>query len=95
MPIIGLGLPMLTITSTEFQRNADRYQDEALSQPIAITHDGRERLVMLSAEEYRRLKRQDRHVLTAADISEDELAALERTRAPESSKRFDHELKPT
>jgi prevent-host-death family protein len=84
---------MLTVTSTEFQQNAGRYQDEALSQPIIITHHGRERLVMLSAEEYRRLKRRDREVLKADEISDEDLAALERIRAPESSKAFDDELK--
>jgi prevent-host-death family protein len=83
---------MRTITSTEFQQNTGRYQDEALTQPIAITHHGRERLVMLSAEEYHRLKRRDREVLRAEDLSDTDLAALEQTRAPESSKAFDDEL---
>lgn len=83
---------MRTITSTEFQQNTGRYQDEALTQPIAITHHGRERLVMLSAEEYHRLKRRDREVLRAEDLSDTDLAALEQTRAPESSKTFDDEL---
>jgi prevent-host-death family protein len=83
---------MLTVTSTEFQQNTGRYQDEALTQPVVITHHGRDRLVMLSAEEYRRLKQRDREVLTAAEVNDEDLAALEQARAPEPSRAFDGEL---
>ena len=85
---------MITVTASEFQQHFGRYQDEALTQPVAITRNGCERLVMLSADEYRRLKRRDREVLRAGDLSDEDLAALEQTRAPESSKAFDDELKP-
>ncbi len=87
-------MAMITVTASEFQQHFGRYQDEALTQPVAITRNGRERLVMLSADEYRRLKRRDREVLRAGDLSDEDLAALEQTRAPESSKAFDDELKP-
>ncbi|NDE35759.1 MAG: type II toxin-antitoxin system Phd/YefM family antitoxin [Gammaproteobacteria bacterium] len=53
---------MITITSVEFQRHFGRYQDEALKEPVSITRNGRERIVVLSVEEYNRLKRRDRHV---------------------------------
>ena len=69
------------------------YQDEALTQPVVITRNGRERLVMISVDEYRRLRRSDRQVLRAGELSDADLAALEETRAPESSKGFDDELK--
>jgi hypothetical protein len=48
---------------------------------------------MISADEYR-LKRRDRQVLGLADFTEADIAALEATRAPESSKNFDQELTP-
>jgi PHD/YefM family antitoxin component YafN of YafNO toxin-antitoxin module len=44
-------MEMITVTAAEFQRHFGRYQDEALTQPVAITRNGRERLVTLSAEE--------------------------------------------
>ena len=47
-----------------------------------------------SVEEYRRLKRRDRRVLGLEDFADADVAALEETRAPNSSKAFDHELKP-
>jgi prevent-host-death family protein len=51
---------MIKVSAAEFQRNIGRYQDIALVQPVAVTRNGRERTVMISVEEYRRLKRRDR-----------------------------------
>jgi prevent-host-death family protein len=85
---------MITVSAAEFQRYFGRYQDEALTQPVVITRNGRERLVMISVDEYRRLRRSDRQVLRAGELSDADLAALEETRAPESSKAFDDVLKP-
>jgi prevent-host-death family protein len=67
---------MLTVSADEFQQNFGRYQDEALKQPLLITHNGRDRLVILAAEEYRRLKRRDRVVFKTEDLSEAEIQAI-------------------
>lgn len=83
---------MIKVTAAEFQRNIGRYQDLALTQPVAVTRNGRERTVMISVDEYHRLKRRDRQVLTLGDFTAADIAALEETRAPESSKAFDDEL---
>ena len=48
--------------------------------------------MLISADEYQRLKRRDRQVLTLSDFTDADVAAFEATRAPESSKAFDHEL---
>ena len=42
---------MLMVSAAEFQRNFGRYQDEALKQPLSITRNGRDRLVVLAVEE--------------------------------------------
>lgn len=86
---------MIKVSAAEFQRNIGRYQDIALTEPVAVTHNGRERTVMISVTEYIRLKRRDRRVMGLDDFTEDDIAALEIVRAPESSKSFDDELKPT
>ena len=52
------------------------------------------RTVMISVEEYHRLKRRDRQVLGLEDFTDADIAALEESRAPESAKVFDRELKP-
>ena len=84
--------PMLKVSAAEFQRNIGRYQDLALTQPIAVTRNGRERTVMLSTEEYHRLKRRDREVLGLDDFTEEEILAIAASRAPEWTKEFDHEM---
>ena len=55
----------VTVTSADFQRNIGLYQDEALRKPVTITKNGRPRTVLISAEEYERLKRRDRHAEAA------------------------------
>ncbi|WP_287308593.1 type II toxin-antitoxin system prevent-host-death family antitoxin [Mesorhizobium sp.] len=47
---------MPVISSVEFQRNFGLYQDKALAEPVTISKNGRERLVLLSVDEYQRLK---------------------------------------
>jgi len=83
---------MLKVSSAEFHKHLGRYQDLALRQAVAITHNGRDRTVLISVEEYQRLKRRDREVLTLDDFTDADIAALEATRAPEASKAFDDEL---
>ncbi len=83
---------MLSVTAAELQRNYGRYQDEALKQPLSITRNGRERLVVLAVEEYERLRRRDRQVLGLSDFTADDIAALEAARAPDAAKAFDHEV---
>ncbi len=59
-----------------------------------MTRNDRERTVMISAEEYRRRKHRDRRVMSLEDFTDADIAALEATRTPESSKIFDGELDP-
>jgi len=83
---------MLKVSAAEFQRNIGRYQDLALTQAVAVTRNGRERTVLISVDEYQRLKRRDRQVMGLGDFSEADIAALEAVRAPDDSRAFDDEL---
>jgi prevent-host-death family protein len=85
--------PMSIVTSAEFQRNLGRYQDKALAEPVIITKNGRERLVLVSVEEYHRLKRRDRRALAVEDLSAEQIAALEKARMPKGHEHLDAELK--
>jgi PHD/YefM family antitoxin component YafN of YafNO toxin-antitoxin module len=69
---------MITVTSGEFQQQFERYQDEALRQPITIMLSDEKRLVMMSFEEYRRLKRRDRRVLRAEDFTDADTTTIRR-----------------
>ncbi len=86
-------MAMITVTASEFQQHFGRYQDEALTQPVAITRNGRERLVMLSADEYRRLKRRDREVIKVEDLSDAEVAQIAKGRMDPRHDHLDAELK--
>jgi prevent-host-death family protein len=83
---------MIKVSAADFQRNIGRYQDLALTQPVAVTRNGRERTVLISVDEYQRLKRRDRQVLSLDDFTDADVAALEAARAPEAAKDFDGEL---
>ncbi len=69
-------MTMLTVPAAEFQRNFGRYQDEALKQPLAVTRNGRGKLVVLAAEEYERLKKRDRAVFKTEELSDLEIKAI-------------------
>jgi len=47
---------MATVTSTEFQQNVGKYNDMAMREPVVITKQNREALVLLSVEDYKRMK---------------------------------------
>jgi prevent-host-death family protein len=86
-------MTMITISSAEFQRNFGVYQDKALTEPVAITRNGRERLVVVSADEYRRLKRRAREVLPVEALSDADLEAIARTEMSPRHEHLDLELK--
>src|SRR5579871_5673237 len=70
----------ITVTSAEFHRNIGTYQDIALTKTVTITKNGRERTVLISAEEYARLKRRDRQVIAAGELTQQQIAALREAR---------------
>jgi PHD/YefM family antitoxin component YafN of YafNO toxin-antitoxin module len=71
---------MIRVSSTEFGKEVGRYQDLALSQPVIVTRNGRDRTVMISADEYRRLKRRDRQVFAAGELPDDVVEAVRRSK---------------
>jgi prevent-host-death family protein len=81
------------VTFAEFHRNIGTYQDIALTKTVTITKNGRERTVLISAEEYARLKRRDRRVIAAGELSERQVAALRDAKVPDRHADFDKELK--
>ena len=83
---------MVRISAGDCQRQWGRVQDMAIAEPVTITNNGRDRMVLLSAEEYQRLKRRDRRVMTLEDFTNEDIAALEMVRAPVESAAFNHEL---
>ena len=85
---------MMRFSAAECQRQWGKVQDTALVQPVTISNNGRDRLVLLSVEEYARLKRRDRRVMALDDFTDADIAALEAARAPEEAAQFDPEAGP-
>ena len=50
---------MTRVTSTVFQQAVGSYSDAAMREPVIITSHDRDRLVLMSVEEYQRLKALD------------------------------------
>lgn len=84
---------MVTVPAALFYRKWGRYREVAQREAVAITSHGRESLVLVSAEEYNRLKALDsREALHVSQLTAGELRALGTVRAPNEAKAFDHEL---
>lgn len=93
MTLILSGSDDMRITAGEFQKDIGRYQDAALTEPVTITLNGQEQTVIISAEEYHRLKRRDRQVLGLDDFTPEDAAAIRAAEPSAEAADFDHELK--
>ena len=83
---------MVKISSVEFQKNFGRYQDAALTAPVTVTRNGRDRIVLVSVEEYQRLKRRDRQVMSILDFTDADIAAIKESKPIAEASQFDDEL---
>lgn len=70
---------METVTASEFQKNFGRYQAQAQRGAIKVTSHGRDSVVLISAEDYERLRSLDtRTAMSVADMPDDLAAELDR-----------------
>jgi PHD/YefM family antitoxin component YafN of YafNO toxin-antitoxin module len=87
-------MDMIRMTETEVQQGFRALADRARREPVAITTtDGREELVVLSIEEYARLKRRDRRVGLTEDLPEEWVEAVRNAKVPDEFAALDAELK--
>ncbi|MBC8129773.1 MAG: type II toxin-antitoxin system prevent-host-death family antitoxin [Rhizobiaceae bacterium] len=85
---------MVTVTAAELQERFERYRHIARTEPVSVTDEGAGALVIVSAEEYRRLKALDeRGSFHAWELPDDLLMALETSEAPDETAGYDHELR--
>jgi len=80
------------VTASQFIRNVGRYQDEAQKEPVIVVKRDREYTVLVSAGEYRELRRRARIVQRTADMSEAEIEAIGRAEVPPGHEHLDDEL---
>ena len=83
----------MKVTTADFIKNYAALADKALAEPLTITKNGRDRLVVLSADEYARLKRRDRRVVPLEDFTDEEMALIAQTETLPEDAHLDDELK--
>jgi prevent-host-death family protein len=81
------------VTASEFQQAFGALSDKARQEPVVITKHGRDSLVVMSAEEWERLKRRDRRVGLTTELSDEWGEAVRRARVPDDFAHLDTELK--
>jgi PHD/YefM family antitoxin component YafN of YafNO toxin-antitoxin module len=82
----------LTVSAAEFHKNVGRYQDMALTRPVAIRENGRKRTVLISAREYERLKQRDREVVLPGELTDREIRAIRKAKVPRKYDYLNKEL---
>lgn len=82
----------MRISTADFLKNFGAISDQALSEPVTITKNGRDRLVVISAGEYERLTRRDRRVVPAGSLTDAEVEAITRAEMPAGLEHLDSEI---
>ena len=82
----------ITLSASEFQDRVGEALDRSLSQPVLITKHGRPRNVVLSYDEYERLRARDRRAVRAEDLTDEDIAALEASEMAPGYEHLDAEL---
>ena len=82
-----------TISSADFLKSYGSMVRTALREPVSITNHGREHLVLLSTEEYRRLKQHAPVALYPWELDAAALNALALSEPPADAANFDHEVR--
>lgn len=83
----------MRVSTADFIKNYGTLADKALQEAVTITKNGRDRLVMISAEEYSRLKRRDRRMVKLEDFTDAEMALIAATEAAPEDEGLDIELR--
>ena len=82
----------MRVSTEDFIENYETLADRARVEPVTITKNGQDHLVVLSAAKYERLKRYDRQVLRSEDLTDRELALIAAAKAPDDDAHLDAEL---
>jgi PHD/YefM family antitoxin component YafN of YafNO toxin-antitoxin module len=83
----------MKVSTADFIKNYGTLADKALTEPLTITKNGRDRFVLVDAAEFDRLKRRDRKVFATKDMPEDMLRLIEKSEMPLGFEYLNKELK--
>jgi prevent-host-death family protein len=83
---------MAKVTAARFQKEFGHFRTLAHREAVTVTSHGRDDVVLLSAEEYERLRSLERRAMHVSELSDDELRAIEGVEIPAEASRYDHEM---
>ena len=81
----------MRVTTAEFIKHYGTLADQALVEPVTITKNGRDRLVVVSAAEYARLARRDRRAIHPEELTEAQAALIAKAEVPTEHAPLDSE----
>jgi prevent-host-death family protein len=80
------------VSASEFQQAFGALSDKARQEPVVITKHGRDSLVVMSADEWRRLKRRDRRVGLTTELPDEWVEAVRNAKVPQEFAPLDADL---
>jgi prevent-host-death family protein len=83
---------VIRVSAGEFQREFGRLRGVAHREAVVVTRDGRDDVVLLSVEEYQRLRSLDRSAMQVSELTDEEIAALDAVEPPAEATRYNHEM---
>jgi prevent-host-death family protein len=72
----------MRVSAAELLKDFEALEDKALEEPVEIVREGRPSVVLISAEEYARLRRLDRQAIWAWELTDEEIEALRKAEVP-------------
>jgi PHD/YefM family antitoxin component YafN of YafNO toxin-antitoxin module len=82
----------MKVSTADFIKNYGTLADKALTEPLTITKNGRDRFVLVEASEFARLVRRDRKVKRLEDFTPEEMDLIANAKTPEGFEHLDAEL---
>ena len=73
----------MRVSSANFLKQYGALSDRALSEPVIITRNGRDRLVLMSAQAFERMARHEPRARVIEELDDAELEMIAASRVPE------------
>lgn len=83
----------MKVSSADFIKNYGTLADKALQEPVTITRNGRDRLVLISSEEYHRMRASYRRARRADELADEEIDLISKAEVPAEYAYLDELLK--
>lgn len=83
----------MKVSSAEFIKNYGTLADKALTEPVTITKNGRDRLVLISSDDYQKMRASYRRARTVEELTDEEIELISRAEVPAEYAYLDDLLK--